>query len=132
MDARYSAWISSYVDEHGGSVQNKCSEATASMVAHFPELRRERGFLGGGLYQHWWCVAPGGEIVDPTVSQFREVPPSSDYVAYDVEIHGPEPTGKCMDCGAHVYDGKGFCSDECERATMAYLRAEEKKWKRRA
>jgi hypothetical protein len=120
----YAEWIEAYVaSQPDRFVRGKCDEATRAMVAAFPELRRAAGFVycRWGRDQHWWCVAPDGAIVDPTVEQFGAV-----FRYEELDLNDPEsvkriPTGVCADCGGDTYEGKYFCSDECERATTAYL-----------
>ena len=96
------------------AVRGRCATASAAMVAVFPELRRVRGHYNG--VPHWWCVAPDGTIVDPTARQFV---PGGTYVEY----HGPDPLGKCMNCGALVWTplpggDTSACSDECLQDLM--------------
>lgn len=121
----YAAWIEAYVARHTNRfVRGKCATATEEMVKAFPELRRVGGFVDveWGRDQHWWCVAPDGSIVDPTVEQFGLWP-----VQYEeLDLNDPAtrariPTGKCMDCGHEVYGGATFCNEACEAATRAYL-----------
>lgn len=104
-----------------------CQSATAAMVVAFPELRRARGYVGrkglNGLYPHWWCVAPDGAIVDPTVGQFAHLGKRITYEEYDEAKHGPLPTGKCPNCGEYIFDGKGL-HEECAAEYLAYLNRE--------
>jgi hypothetical protein len=112
-------------------VRGACMRATAEMAATFPELRRVAGFANGG--EHFWCVAPDGTIVDPTVGQFfshlEPIDPSA--IEYREFRPGDEVrVGKCMNCGADIYaaverlDGddrvrrRSACSDECETALI--------------
>lgn len=123
MKTEYRAWIVEYVASiPNGFVRGKCDEATQLMCAAFPELRRAAGFAHSswGRDQHWWCVSPEGEIVDPTASQF--LGGIADYEELDLEKDRDRiPTGVCMDCGDDVYGGKTFCSEACENATLRYL-----------
>lgn len=124
MSQTYADWIESYVAAQPNRfVRGKCDEATKAMVEAFPELRRAGGFVycDWGRDQHWWCVAPSGEIVDPTAEQF-----SSIFEYEELDLNDPEavkriPTGVCADCGGPVYEGKYFCGTACESATIAYL-----------
>lgn len=116
----YERWIADYVRAQRSFVRGRCADATALMVKAFPELRRACGFVvvlhPNGIHeeQHWWCVAPDGTIVDPTVSQFiralsyEEIDPANP--------HRPIPTGKCMECGEPAFNGNTFCSSSCEHA----------------
>lgn len=122
----YADWIEAFVaSQPNGFVRGKCSAATAEMVKMFPELRRVAGFahVSWGRDQHWWCVAPDGSVVDPTVAQFGAI----GVIKYEeVDIADPAaaatvPTGVCMDCGGDVYNDDTFCSAECQEATAAYL-----------
>ena len=116
MNQEYQNWI----DAQGGEmeVMGRCAELTIRMVKAFPELRRVRGHYHcpfWGRREHWWCLTPTGDIVDPAVAQF----PSKGVGEYVLHVEGSaEPTGKCADCGEYTYNGDSFCSLECERATM--------------
>jgi hypothetical protein len=150
----YDAWIlkwadeNSYVPKHAPlseKLHNRCREASEEMVEEFGNLRIEKGYvigvsLGGPGYlipypraiEHWWCVdKTTGEIVDPTVSQFDGHVVIERYEAYDEDLHGPLPTGKCMNCGELLYGDEGssnICPSKrkghmssCERAIRAEL-----------
>jgi len=129
----YDAWIATYVaSQPDGYVRGKCAHATQAMVEAFPELKRQAGFVhvDWGRFaldreQHWWCVTPDGEVVDPTVSQFH-----FGYVhEYEpLDLDNPAdvariPTGKCSNCGGPIYNhyDSTVCSDECHRSYCAYL-----------
>ncbi len=135
----YASWTAEYVLRHKDFVRGKCADATKEMVAAFPELKRVAGLLtvlwlhrtgpraAPTIEQHWWCVAPDGSVVDPTIRQFdgayiisRE-PLDLD----DPEARRKVPTGKCMDCGAQTYEGSAFCSETCEAATHAFYTDQE-------
>lgn len=80
MEQKYKDWIDAFIARspkyHGTdepALRGSCVSATAEMVKAFPELTRVRGFVQPGG-QHWWCVDPAGNIVDPTVAQFDRVP----------------------------------------------------------
>lgn len=125
MSAHYEAWIVEYVARNGGFVRGKCAVATEEMVAAFPELRRVAGFVevlwpaGVVTEQHWWCLAPSGDVVDPTASQFHAV------LSREVlDLNNPDdiariPTGRCMCCGDDVFRGDTFCRKQCEREFCA-------------
>ena len=120
MNPEYQKWIDDYRNEHK-RLAGYCLSASDAMTRTFPELRLERGYVvdkDGWYHQHWWCVGPDNTIYDPTAPQFVDI---VRYEAYDEEVHGPLPTGKCMDCGEYIYNGGTFCDENCERATMAYL-----------
>lgn len=115
----YREWI----EQHPWGA-GQCAEATTAMVAAFPELRRVRGhvFLMGTAKTptHWWCVAPDGEVVDPTRHQFPNL------VGYDEWTEGSEePVGRCCECGGYIYASSGYsdtvCSDDCRKAYESYL-----------
>ena len=116
---QYEAWISERYPTQQ-SAYGKCAEATTSMVAAFPELKRVRGHyfcLIWGEREHWWCIAPDETIVDPTRKQF----PTQSDTAYTPWVEGtPEPTGRCPNCGDTCYDGRYCCSERCERDYAAY------------
>src|SRR5688572_29828181 len=111
----------------GTKVLGQCAKATQEMVEAFPELKRVPGHvytIGWGKRAHWWCVAPDGEIVDPTVSQF--VGACVDYEPFEAghEVR----VGRCMNCGDDIYavilvldeppPRPYFCGDHCS-AEMA-------------
>jgi hypothetical protein len=80
------------------------------MAEEFPELTRVRGWYGST--EHWWCKTSGGEIVDPTVVQFRV---KREYQEFREGVD-PEPIGKCMICGAYCWKGSPnscACSEDC-------------------
>jgi len=113
-------WITAYVKSNNGNVDNMCREATELMVRAIPRLTRHRGYVesyGGARHQHWWCL-DGETIVDPTLSQFFRY---GGVYAYD-EYMGPEPTGKCLDCGELIFSGdRYFCNDNCARNMQHFI-----------
>ncbi len=116
----YDEWIAANHPTYE-SVYGRCAEATKKMVEAFPELKRVAGHyydLAIGEREHWWCVAPDGSVVDPTAAQF---PTKGRGVYAELDPDAPVPTGRCMDCGAYVYNCDTFCSPECEAATRRYL-----------
>lgn len=118
MKDKYAIWILDRIADSTG----KCAERTEEIVSAFPELKRVRGHYicpQWGEREHWWCVAPDGEIVDPTAFQF----PSKGILGeYREHIEGsPEPTGKCHNCGGYCFNGDWFCSEKCERETMVAM-----------
>src|SRR3990167_3649327 len=115
----YDTWIESYRARVVDTAA-KCAEATAEMLTAFPELRRVRGYVltaAGYDRPHWWLTTVDGTIVDPTADQFADYGGALDYK----EHVGPEPSGKCPNCGGFVYDGGTVCSDACANAYTAYL-----------
>lgn len=122
--AEYAAWIEAFVSAQPNRfVRGKCAEATLAMIEAFPELRRAAGFVHctWGRDQHFWCVTPDGTVVDPTAEQFRAVFEYEELDLDDPETQRRIPTGRCLDCGDDVYEGKSFCSEACEASTRAYL-----------
>lgn len=111
------AWIAEHVPPNPVAMCRRISE---EMCEAFPELRRVRGhYYGGGMqHAHWWCELPDGTVVDPTAAQF---PPGGRYVEYT----GPDPLGKCPNCGELVWEDKGggrdFCDRVCHDAYLRYL-----------
>lgn len=127
MSGTYHDWILQYFTRHGGAVRGLCHEATLEMVAAFPELRRACGFASWTAPngrkvrdQHWWCVRPEGMIVDPTAQQFLGQVIYEELDLSKEEDRAKIPTGKCMDCGADVYNNDEFCNDACRAATAAF------------
>jgi hypothetical protein len=111
MNTEYQHWIAENVVGDG---RGKCAEVTQAMAKAFPELTRVRGhyqFLG--IRPHWWLTDPQGTVVDPTAAQF---PAGGEYVSWG---DGPEPIGRCYNCGELVYDassGSNICSSDCYSA----------------
>lgn len=123
-------------------VKAKCSTHVKKFLEKFPELTHQRGWVnsqerqasGARGGEHWWCVAPDGSIVDPTLNQFyfwRE-PEKLVYRIFDPE-KDVIPIGKCMNCGMEVWglekDGPAsICSpeedeeeSECAKSYSHYL-----------
>lgn len=142
----YQKWIDGYVTKWKGHVRGHCTAAASEMVAAFPELRKTVGFVLPneaaraelptvemsleerrcvyhptiGLAQHAWCVTPEGEIVDPTVSQFKSV--VLIYVEYEEAGHGPMPAGRCPNCGEITFpEQRGICDDRCREQFNKYM-----------
>lgn len=117
---KYKAWISENYPSYESAYGN-CADATSEMIAEFPELRRVSGFYYAALWgrrEHFWCISPDGEVIDPTAVQF----PCKGNGAYE-EVTDPSliPTGRCLDCGEDVYNSKTFCDLQCENLTRKYL-----------
>lgn len=112
--APYQLWIDQNVKDGTGG----CKEVTEAMVKEFPELHRVRGHYHcwiWGKREHWWLTTSDGVVIDPTAAQF----PSRGEGRY-VEFDGPEPTGKCPNCGEYCYDGEQV-HDECHNAFVRSL-----------
>lgn len=93
-------------------VKARCMEFSNAFVEKFPELRTERGWInsqereakGWSAGEHWWCVDPEGNIVDPSLNQFafwRE----PEKLVY--KVFNPETDviyiGRCHNCGDPIY-----------------------------
>lgn len=114
MKEEYRDWIRHNVP---ACPRGLCDVMTQNMADEFPELRRVKGHVDdiGGEHPHFWCVTGTGEIVDPTASQFAAPHNYREHV-------GPEPIGKCINCGEYIYPGVGYsvaCSEACGRALEA-------------
>ena len=123
MKDAHAAWIESYVSRQPNRfVRGKCEGAARAMVAAFPDLRLACGFAEctWGRDAHWWCVAPSGEIVDPTAAQFVVVFRYDEIDPSTPEGRAKVPTGRCMNCGESVFR-QTFCDDDCRRATSNYM-----------
>ena len=98
----YNIWITKHYPDSVSAYMN-CHEAVLRMVARFPELVAVRGhvYVGINYRTHWWCVAPDGEIVDPTAHQW-----ANKVLKYD-PWEGEEPLGKCLECGEYTYGSNG-------------------------
>lgn len=116
----YQTWIDQHYPTRKAATC-KCAEATEAMCEEFPELARVRGHYdcwAWGMREHWWCVTPDGAIVDPTARQFPSEG-SCQYIAFNES--GPEPTGKCPNCGGYCYDNDTCCSDAYSREYVAFV-----------
>lgn len=116
---QYANWITAY-RQRVGDATGRCAEATSEMAAAFPELTRVRGHVpfAGREWTHWWLVSPDGTVIDPTADQFG---PSGPVAYFPHDEAGPEPTGKCPNCGGYVYDSSTVCSEACAREYAAYV-----------
>lgn len=114
-------------------VKARCAEFSQAFAKQFPELRTERGWvkdhitIGQGT-EHWWCVDPEGNIVDPSLNQFRmwRQPEKLVYTVFNPEKDHIY-IGRCHNCGDGIYglekDGPAYMclpeegedSSECER-----------------
>jgi len=100
----------------------ECKERCKKMKSHFPELQTVRGhvlFRGRPTKPepHWWLIdSEDGEVLDPTINFELHL---TQYQPHDES--GPEPTGKCPNCGDYCYDSNYCCSDSCHNAYVAYL-----------
>ncbi len=107
----YDEWITKNVSNPLG----KCKEYAHAMATWFPELKVIRGHYlcpVWGRRCHWWCVAPCGDVIDPTAAQF----PSRGIGEYVPWPEGaPEPVGHCLECGVEVFDIRQmpFRCEEC-------------------
>lgn len=127
MKPEYQDWIRAFEERCGGAhaTLGRCRQAAEEMIQAFPELSLEKGHvecpLPWGRRGHWWCVAPNGEIVDPTAGQF-----TCGIFDYDPFKEGDEVViGKCMQCGETIWGQPGgyeyFCSKDCEDTQVSYL-----------
>jgi hypothetical protein len=110
----YQEWIDRVAETYG-----TCREVTKQMAKEFPELRRVRGHYYcwvWGEQAHWWLMDLDNRLLDPTADQF----PSKGQGRYE-EWEGPEPTGKCLECGEYCYNGEQVhehCQDEFVRSLL--------------
>ena|ERR1019366_3033477 len=118
MSPKHAAWIERYVKAHQ-YLRGLCGPATKEMVEAFPELKRAAGFADG--VEHFWCVAPDGEVVDPTGAQFGVC----QIIEYSPFKPGDEVRiGTCMECGSPILAAvdtldnpnhhKTFCDKDCQ------------------
>lgn len=130
---RYEEWIDAFLAERKGYVRGDCASATLQMARAFPELKRVAGHVRvrdrfyETIQEHFWCVDPDGQIVDPTEAQFQTV---LEYIPWspDKEVR----VGRCVNCGIDIYakvpsldepgHTRNFCDDPgCEVEYAAYL-----------
>jgi hypothetical protein len=126
MDERYKEWIALNVPSYPVGM---CKAISTSMHEEFPELRLVRGhysadfFDGDGAkeWPHWWLEDAKGVVIDPTVAQW----PDKGIHGIYVEHTGPEPTGRCVNCGGYCYGPDPIlCSETCDAEYRAYLIAD--------
>ena len=106
----------------GQYLRGRCYEMASELCAKFPELTLTRGHYlctEWGSQEHWWVVAPNGEIIDPTAGQFPSQGHGT-YVPWDESQ--PEPTGKCPVCGRYTYNRDYTCPDTCTQEYELYLK----------
>jgi hypothetical protein len=124
VNAAYEEWIADF-RRHNVWVRGRCREATEALCEAFPELKPVAGWANNA--EHWWCVAPDGTIIDPTVSQFTS--PILTYVAW--KPGDLIRVGRCMNCGEDIMervetlrgDRKCICSDDCSAEFNESLRS---------
>lgn len=100
-------------------LRGTCRTAAEQLAETDPSLSVVRGWYVDahwGRQEHWWCVRPDGEIVDPTVEQFPtgHVPGLREYIPYE----GVHP---CPGCGTEVHADRnysGFCCGACFGSTV--------------
>lgn len=129
MKPEYAVWIERYVRAYDDKIAGRCYGAAHQMQKDFPELTICRGYVKE-LGAHWWCKTAEGDVIDPTASQFhgpRMVNAGVmilEYEEFSVEKHGPEPIGKCMNCGDLCYKdtspNSNVCSEACEKELVVY------------
>lgn len=120
-------WVAEWRKKHGVGVM-MCRVASTDLQKAFPHLLLKRGWahLGFGKYQHWWCEDRDGTIYDPTSEQWGR--PIIHYEEYDLALHGPEPIGKCMNCGAYCFKDSSpsqwACTEECQTELEVHYNGE--------
>jgi len=130
MNPEYAAWIAAFAKRHHDRLYGTCQSATREMVETFPELKAIPGHVmvaPAGRVEHWWCVTPQGEIVDPTAGQFGAG--VGEYIPWTPGTQ--VRVGRCMNCGEDIYkavealggDRECICSPECHREMAESLRA---------
>ena len=96
--------------------RGKCKEMSEELCKHDPSLRLVRGHYIcplDGEEPHWWCVNADGEIIDPTVRQFKTNGVGAEYIEYN-------GFSDCCFCGESVYENDAvsvgnriLCSEKC-------------------
>lgn len=115
----YDDWIKAYRVRVANTV-GMCYSATLEMCAVFPELLRKRGYVllsDGSSRCHWWCEGIDHSVHDPTGNQWAPLH-IFEYTEFSENKHGPEPIGKCMNCGSYVYNkqfGSLACTEKCNK-----------------
>ena len=152
-DTRYLAWIAafeyrvlsdpSYMGDwtEAAKFKGRCLSSCRDMQSVFPELMLVRGGVVNVAWMvdhdsgqpaidlinpddgHFWLETEDGLIVDPTRKQFCEG--ELHYIAFNESLAHTLPTGKCMNCGNHCYEGRTMlCSEECEIDYARYVSSE--------
>ena len=124
----YGEWMTDWASKQR-IIRGACGRAVNAMAEAFPELKRVAGWVvfAGGRSEHFWCVAPDGSIVDPTVSQF-----SGKLLRYQEFQPGDEVrVGRCLNCGDGIFAqiqglddrsaARSVCTPECAQALEASL-----------
>jgi len=96
--------------------RGKCKEMSEALIKENPELRLARGWYHcpiDGKEQHWWCEDKEGNVIDPTVKQFK----TKGAAAYYEEYRG---ILECSECGKEIKEEEAdiegrycFCSLKC-------------------
>lgn len=68
MRQEYKDWIEEHYPDYKSS-KNQCNIAIVAMRRKFPELNIQVGYANNIL--HCWLITDDGEIIDPTVKQFK-------------------------------------------------------------
>lgn len=92
--------------------RHKCVGFTEKLAKLHPELTLQAGFVHFKTFadqgfkgsEHWWCLTPEGQIIDPSVAQFGEVTEANPlvYTPFNPDTH-KIIIGKCMNCGWEIY-----------------------------
>ena len=119
----YAAWVRTHAPSEPAGL---CRRTSERMAEAFPELRLACGYYLDGPrddavpVEHWWCVAPDGEVWDATVGQFGDADGAVwRYVETTTPRGEPEPTGRCRACPNLTYDGDDVCSRACLKKSLA-------------
>lgn len=128
IKAAHNAWIDAYLERRRGKVLGECRAAALEMQEAFPELLMCRGHVETpwGRRAHWWLKTAGGQVVDPTASQFPYV-----FSYHELQLGDDIRVGTCMNCGEPIWrtvksldkapDPECMCSDECGVEFNAHL-----------
>lgn len=129
MENKYQEWIDKNYPTWESAISD-CGNAVQKMKEVFPELEVKAGWISGS--EHWWCVDPQGNIVDPTLVQYigRGIKPPFHYKEFQPGML--VRVGRCMNCGDDIYkqvqtlEGNrvSICSNACERAYIKYVEGE--------
>ena len=104
VDRAHEAWISE-LERSGRPLRGFCVSIARQMARELPGLKVVCGFVelagsdgrSAGECEHAWCVTEGGEVVDPTASQFAAIVRYRAFVPGDVVM-----VGRCMACGVAI------------------------------
>ena len=96
--------------------RGKCKELAEAARRADHALKLVRGWYHCPLWgkqAHWWCVAPDGTIVDPSVKQFPTAGVGAHYEEYNGVITCEYCGAETPEGDAYVVEHHAYCSYDC-------------------